>query len=324
MRPLAGLYKMSVTKTAPFDRRPVGRFAPSPTGDLHFGSMVAAVGSYLQAKHTAGTWLVRIEDLDPPREVAGAADRQLQTLARFGLKPDRPVERQSRMGARYQSALAALDQQGHTFACSCTRKSLPADGIYPGTCRPGPAPGRPARAIRFNVGEFTVCFEDPIQGRQEQTPARQSGDFVIRRADGLIAYQLAVVVDDAAAGVTEVVRGADLIDSTGRQILLQRALGLPQPSYAHLPLMVDGRGRKLSKSAGDDPIDRLPPAAALRLVLRALGHEPPGQLRSLDGIWQWAHRHWCLERVPAGPVSIDVHGGDGEDYTQPVDAPIQI
>ncbi len=310
--------------TAPFDRPYVGRFAPSPTGELHFGSMVAAVGSYLRAREMGGAWRVRIEDLDPPREIAGAAERQLQTLARFGLLPDGPVERQSLLQSRYQRALHGLLQRGLAFRCSCTRKDLPTDGVYPGTCRKNAASGRPARSIRFRVDDAELEFDDAVQGPQRQNPAQQCGDFVIRRTDGLIAYQLAVVVDDGSAGVTEVVRGADLVDSTARQILLQRALGLPRTAYAHLPLIVDAHGRKLSKSEGDDPIERLPTPAALRLVLRALGHEPPGGLRTLDALWAWAEKNWNLEQVPAGPVSIGVQGPDHDDYTQSVEASKQI
>lgn len=324
MRPGPVNCKRNVAGTAPFDPSYVGRFAPSPTGDLHFGSMVAAVGSYLQARRMGGAWLVRIEDLDPPREVAGAADRQLQTLARFGLMPDRPVERQSLLQRRYRLALDSLLEQAAAFRCSCTRKDLPADGVYPGTCREAPADGRPARSIRFRVSDAEIRFQDAVQGPQSQKPEQQCGDFVIRRADGLTAYQLAVVVDDAAAGVTEVVRGADLIDSTGRQIMLQRALGLAQPAYAHLPLIVDACGRKLSKSAGDDPVDRLPTPGALRLVLRALGHEPPPGKKTLAALWQWAQLNWRLENVPAGPVSISVQGSSSGDYTPSVEAPIQI
>jgi len=324
MRPGSGNCKRNVAETALFDPSYVGRFAPSPTGDLHFGSMVAAVGSYLQARRMDGLWLVRVEDLDPPREVAGAADRQLQTLARFGLLPDRPVERQSLLRRRHQLALTTLLKRAAAFRCSCTRKDLPADGVYPGTCREAPAAGRPARSIRFRVSAAEIRFHDAIQGPQRQNPAQQCGDFVIRRADGLIAYQLAVVVDDAAAGVTEVVRGADLIESTSRQIMLQRALGLPQPGYAHLPLIVDARGRKLSKSDGADPVDRLPTAGALRLVLRALGHEPPSGKKSLAALWQWAQLNWRLENVPVGPVCISVQGSRSGDYTPTVEASIQI
>lgn len=285
----------------------IGRFAPSPTGELHFGSLVAAVGSLLQARSRGGQWLLRIEDIDPPREVAGAAQSQIDTLKRFGMMPDAPVSFQRTSARLHQAALEKLLASGLAFHCGCSRKDLPADGIYPGTCRDGLAPERMPRSIRLRVADTQIGFHDLVQGQCHQYPARECGDFVVRRADGLIAYQLAVVVDDAAGGVTEVVRGADLIDSTARQILVYRALGLSMPEYAHLPLIVDEHGRKLSKSEGDDPVHSLAPATALRLALRALGHEPPPACRSLDSLWQQALENWQLERVPKGPVCIGVH-----------------
>lgn len=320
MCPKSRHYKMTAAENRSLDRRYIGRFAPSPTGDLHFGSLVAAAGSFLQARTSGGIWLVRIEDLDPPREVSGAAERQLATLARFGLVSDLPVERQSSHRARHERILAGLVAAGRAFHCGCSRSDLPDTGIYPGTCRRGLGEGRRARSIRFAVEPGPVCFHDRIQGPISQAPASQCGDFVVRRADGLIAYQLAVVVDDAAAGVTEVVRGSDLIESTGRQILLQRALDLPRPGYVHLPLIVDRTGRKLSKSDNDDPVHRYPPETALRLALTALGHEPPARACSLDAQWAWALANWKLERVPRGPVHIDVQGQAGRVYT-PEDHP---
>lgn len=284
-----------------------GRFAPSPTGELHFGSLVAAVGSCLNARARGGQWLVRIEDIDPPREVPGAARSQIATLRRFGLIPDQPVIYQSRLRARHDAALEQLLGQGNAFHCGCSRSDLPPDGVYPGTCREGLPPGRSARSVRLRVSGQAVDFLDPIQGPCRQNPATEFGDFVIRRADGLIAYQLAVVVDDAASGITEVVRGADLIDSTGRQLEVYRALGLTPPSHAHLPLVVDEQGRKLSKSDGDDPIRSHPPATALRLALRALGHEPPAGARSLESLWNAALEDWDIRQVPTGPVCIGVH-----------------
>lgn len=292
-----------------------GRFAPSPTGELHFGSLVAAVGSYLQARASDGEWTIRIEDLDPPREVPGAADRQVETLAAFGLLSDLPVQRQSRFSARHHAALDRLVQAGLAFPCACTRKDLPPDGVYPGTCRAGIAAGKSARSIRFRVTPGCVRFTDALLGPQEQTPALECGDFVIRRADGLVAYQLAVVVDDAAAGITQVVRGADLLDSTGRQILLAQALSLTPPGYLHLPLVVDATGRKLSKSQRDDPVRRHPPATALRLALRALGHEPPAGTRSVTAQLAWARAEWNIAALPQGPVAIDVQGDGQRDYT---------
>lgn len=247
-----------------------GRFAPSPTGDLHFGSLLAAFGSWLLARHHGGEWWVRIEDLDPPREVAGAADRQLQALSAFGLHADGPVVRQSARTACYQAALQRLLESGHAFECHCTRAELAAHAGIHRECV-----GRAHRAlpaIRFRVPDgCRLAFEDGIQGPQAQRVDLEAGDFVLRRADGLWAYQLAVVVDDAAQGITDVVRGADLLDSTPRQILLQRALGLPLPRYAHLPLVRDEAGRKLSKSSNAWPVDPTTPAAGLRAAWHALG-----------------------------------------------------
>lgn len=283
-----------------------GRFAPSPTGDLHFGSLVAAVGSYLQARAHRGQWLIRIEDIDPPREVAGAADRQLETLSEFGLVPDQPVIYQSQRGTAYQGALEHLLAAGFAFHCGCSRSDLPASGIYPGTCRNGLPDGRPARSIRVRVDDSLIGFVDGVQGPQQQNPATQSGDFVVRRADGLVAYQLAVVVDDAAAEITEVVRGADLIDSTARQLHIYQCLGLPAPAYAHLPVIVDEHGEKLSKSTQADPVRRLGPRTALRLALRALGHEPPAALQGVAAQLNWAKDHWQLGQVPLGPAAIGV------------------
>ena len=309
-----------MSESGPFDLRHLGRFAPSPTGELHFGSLVAAVGSYLQARSRAGGWIIRIEDLDPPREKPGAAQSQLATLRRFGMISDRPVEYQSSLRSRHEAAVRNLLEARLAFLCACSRSQLPANGVYPGTCRSGIRAGQRARAVRFQVPDTEIEFFDLLRGIQRQSPARQCGDFIIRRADDLIAYQLAVVVDDAQAGVTEVVRGVDLIDSTARQILLQRALGLAQPCYLHLPLIIDAHGRKLSKSSGDDPVSRYRPADALRLALRALGHEPPAATQSLETQWAWARGAWQIERIPQGPIAIDVQSPGREVYTPRIDA----
>ncbi len=295
----------SSSESASTPRR--GRFAPSPTGQLHFGSLLAAAGSYLQAKANDGDWLLRIEDIDPPREVPGAARGQIETLRLFGMVPDRPVIWQSRSSKRHQAALAMLLQSGQAFHCGCSRRDLPADGVYPGTCRHGIPAGREARSVRLKVDDRVISFHDAVQGDCHQNPGRECGDFIIRRADGLMAYQLAVVVDDAEAGVSEIVRGADLIDSTGRQVHVYRCLGIEPPAYAHLPLVVDNDGRKLSKSEADDPVQRRRPQTTLRLVLRALGHEPPADCQSLDSLWRWALDHWNIQQVPKGPVHIGVH-----------------
>ena len=247
-----------------------GRFAPSPTGPLHFGSLLAAFGSWLMARHAGGTWRVRIEDIDPPREVSGAAEAQLRTLEGFGLLPDGPVLRQGERDAAYRAALDRLLAGGEAFECHCSRSDLAASGGVHRACVRGARKTDPA--IRLRVPEGTViAIDDRVQGTVEQDVAREVGDFVLRRADGPWAYQLAVVVDDAAQDITEVVRGADLLDSTARQVFLQRRLGLPTPAYAHLPLVVDGDGRKLSKSAAALPVDDADPLPALRAAWLALG-----------------------------------------------------
>ena len=246
-----------------------GRFAPSPTGDLHPGSLVAALGSWLLARQAGGTWLVRVEDVDPPREVAGATQRQLDALTAFGLLSDEAVVRQSERGALYAAALERLLATGHAFECHCSRRDL-ADtrGIHR-HCIPGRHRADPAIRLRVPEGT-TIAFQDALQGDVVQDVAREVGDFVLRRAEGLWAYQLAVVVDDASQAITDVVRGADLLDSTPRQILLQRLLGLPAPRHAHLPLVVDGHGRKLSKSDAATPIDPRHPLPALPAAWAAL------------------------------------------------------
>ncbi|WP_376690954.1 tRNA glutamyl-Q(34) synthetase GluQRS [Wenzhouxiangella sp. EGI_FJ10409] len=285
-----------------------GRFAPSPTGALHFGSLVAAVGSFLRARSLGGRWLVRVEDIDPPREVAGAAEEQIATLAAFGLLPDAPVSYQSESSGLHERALEQLLASGAAFRCGCSRRHLPSDGVYPGTCRNGIPSGRQPRSVRMRTDNAEVeCFEDAVQGRYCDHPGRISGDFIIRRGDGLIAYQLAVVVDDAAAGITEVVRGADLIDSTPRQLLVYRRLGLNPPDWMHLPVVTDDNGRKLSKSDNDDPVFARPHAEALRLALRALGHEPPAGARLLETQLDWARSNFDIGRIPLGPVAVGVH-----------------
>jgi glutamyl-Q tRNA(Asp) synthetase len=281
-----------------------GRFAPSPTGPLHFGSLLAALGSWLLARHAGGEWLVRVEDLDPPREVPGAAAGQLRTLAGFGLEPDGPVLWQSTRGDAYQAALDTLLASGHAFACRCSRAALASGGGVHRECIPGAM--RPDPAIRLRVPDgATVAFDDALQGRFAQDVATAIGDFVLRRADGPWAYQLAVVVDDAAQGVTDVIRGADLLDSTPRQILLQRALGLPTPRYAHLPLVLDADGRKLSKSLAARPVDAADPLPALHAAWAALGqsHAAVAGAGSV-GAWQRAAlAAFEPAAIPPGPVA---------------------
>ena len=284
-----------------------GRFAPSPSGALHFGSLVAAVGSYLEAKRRGGVWLVRMEDLDPPRMQAGAADRILRTLEACGLFWDGEIMLQSRRGAAYRAALERLEAQGLAYACGCSRREIADSGlgpdgtlIYPGTCRAGLAPGKAARATRLRVGHESITFHDALQGRIHQDLAAEVGDFVLRRADGLYAYQLAVVVDDAEQGITDVVRGADLLDSTPRQIYLQRLLGLPTPRYLHLPAAVNAAGEKLSKQTLAQPVDVRNPVPALAQVMDFLGHAPPADLRRATPaeFWRWALAHWDAARIP--------------------------
>lgn len=282
-----------------------GRFAPSPTGPLHFGSLLAALGSWLMARHAGGAWLVRVEDLDPPREMAGAAERQLAALRAFGLESDEPIVRQSERGAFYQAALDRLLASGRAFVCHCSRSDLAGEGGIHRACvatQPRPDP-----AIRFRVTDGTaLAFDDAIQGRIRQDVAAEVGDFVLRRTDGLWAYQLAVVVDDAAQAITDVVRGADLLDSTPRQILLQRALDLSTPRYAHLPLVLGEDGRKLSKSAAALPVDPADPLPALRSAWRALSQPPLARaptvaatLAAMRGAFDPA----LLPRAPALPLA---------------------
>ncbi len=284
----------------------VGRFAPSPTGPLHIGSLIAAAGSYLEARTRGGRWLVRMEDVDTPRIVAGAADSILATLERFGFEWDDTVVWQSRRRNAYAAAFERLRADGHVFPCACTRSemadsALARDGSrrYPGTCRNGLPPGRTARAWRVRA-DGLVRFDDAIQGVQEEDLSRDVGDYVVLRADGLHAYQLAVVVDDADAGVTHVLRGADLLDSTGRQIHLQHCLGLPVPAYAHLPVATNAADEKLSKQTLARAIDDMPPTTALLAALRFLGQNPPPMLTGapLAEIWAWAFIHWRSSAVP--------------------------
>ncbi|HEX5306094.1 MAG TPA: tRNA glutamyl-Q(34) synthetase GluQRS [Dyella sp.] len=249
-----------------------GRFAPSPTGSLHFGSLVAAVGSWLCARHAGGRWLVRMEDIDPPREVPGSAEAILAALPAFGLVADEPALFQSQRQAAYDAAFEQLRAGGHLFRCGCSRSALAeAGGLHrDGRCVAAADPDRPA-AWRLRVPDVDIAFDDGLQGAQRQNLREAVGDFVIRRADGLYSYQLACVVDDAFQGITEVVRGADLLDSTPRQIHLQRCLGLPTPRYLHLPLVLDAEGRKLSKSSLATAIDPADPLPALRRALAFLG-----------------------------------------------------
>ena len=280
----------------------IGRFAPSPTGPMHFGTLIAATGSYLQARANDGEWLLRIEDVDTTRAVPGMADHMLRTLELFGFEWDREVIVQSRRDDMYADALQRLIDDELIFPCTCSRKQLAdADAdVYPGTCRTRTLPLREQHALRVRVPDQTIEFEDAVMGVQTQKLASECGDFVLRRRDGLYAYQLAVVVDDALQGVTEVVRGADLLDSTARQIYLQQRLGYTTPHYLHLPVAVDSYGAKLGKSTGAAELDVKQPASEIRRVLAFLGMHPPAELanETLDCVWRWATGHWDKRNIP--------------------------
>ncbi|PLX90458.1 MAG: tRNA glutamyl-Q(34) synthetase GluQRS [Desulfuromonas sp.] len=286
---------------------PVGRFAPSPTGPLHSGSLIAAIGSFCLARRLSGRWLLRMEDLDTPRVVPGAADQILRTLERLGLHWDGEILWQSRRQQAYQQALESLTERGLIFPCGCSRKEILASAphpgeegpIYPGHCRNGLAPGRRPRALRVRVPRQVICFTDGVFGPISQGLEEAVGDFVLRRADGLFAYQLAVVVDDAESGVNQVVRGADLLTSTPRQIFLHAAFGNPIPDYIHLPLATDLAGIKLSKrhgaaiSSGD--------SQAMVEALRFLGQQVP---REMEGeapqqLLSWAVAHFDIRKIAA-------------------------
>lgn len=280
-----------------------GRFAPSPTGALHFGSLLAALASWLRARSQGGRWLLRIEDIDPPREVAGASERIIAALAAFGMEADAPVLFQHARSDAYARALQQLLDTGLAFPCHCSRSDLVASGGHHGRCLPGAGRKRQP-AWRFLAPAGEIGFDDAIQGWQAQDVAREVGDFVLRRSEGLWAYQLAVVVDDADQGITEIVRGADLLDSTPRQILLQRALGLPTPAYAHIPVLLGDDGQKLSKQTHALPVDLDAPMPALRHALHLLGI-PVARLReggTPQALLAAAAGHFDLSRIARTPA----------------------
>jgi glutamyl-Q tRNA(Asp) synthetase len=305
--------------TAPAPRQPgryVGRFAPSPTGPLHAGSLVAALASWLDARAHGGRWLLRIEDVDTPRCVPGADREILRQLAALGLEPDAPPQWQSRRGGHYEAALARLVACGRAYPCACTRLQVAAacaalgqapvrhgERVYPGTCRPeqGGLHGQPARAWRLRLPDAAhVAWHDRRNGAQQQDVAAMVGDFVLKRADGLWAYQLAVVVDDAEQQVSDVVRGDDLADNTPRQILLQRALGLPTPRYLHTPLLCSADGAKLSKQHGAPALDVADALAALRSAALPLGLDVAGTTRAdwlAAAVAAWRGRHVVAPRA---------------------------
>lgn len=303
----------------------IGRFAPSPTGPLHFGSLVAAVASYCDAKANSGQWLVRMEDLDRPREVSGAADEILRSLDAFGFEWDGEISYQSKRDGQYAEALNQLQKQALIYPCTCTRKEIAdssnavgIDGlIYPKTCiKHTPMSntlGHPLSnslleldspcihaAYRALVLDKNITFLDAIQGEITQNMAHDVGDFIVKRADGLFAYQLAVVVDDAAQDISHIVRGADLLDSTPRQIYLQQSLGLPIPHYAHIPIATNYAGEKLSKQTRAQPLSTRLAGHQLFEALRFLGQQAPVEISSgnLSEIWRWAISHWNIANVP--------------------------
>ena len=296
----------------------IGRFAPSPTGPLHFGSLVAALGSWLDARAAGGRWLVRMEDLDRPRCVPGAADTILRQLENYGLFWDGEVLAQSSRDAAYESALQQLHESGAVYRCICTRSLLSdaprnaqGETIYPGTCRDSAVDAHTPYAWRVRAPEDVIRFTDRIFGEIVQSVARDVGDFVVKRADGLFAYQLAVVVDDAHQHITHIVRGADLLWNTPRQIALQTLLGVPTPSYAHLPLVTNALGQKLSKQTLAPTLPEHDQNQVLREALNVLGHAPPtGLMRASPAeLLAWAVANWRIEAVPRKALlpSPDVH-----------------
>ena len=285
-----------------------GRYAPSPTGPLHFGSLVAAMGSFLQARAHQGRWLLRIENIDPPREVPGAATSILKTLERLGFEWDGPAGFQADNSARHRDVLDELRTKGQVYACECSRKQIEAyqaqhglaRGVYPRLCAHKNLPAG-GNCTRVHV-QGSVQFDDVLQGSVREDLENDVGDFVVWRRDGLVAYQLAVVVDDADQGITDVVRGADLLDNTARQIFLQQLLGFRTPGYAHLPVAVDRTGKKLSKQTHARPIDDYVPLQALLAAWEFLAQQRPDvELSDVEDFWRWAARHWHLSLVP--PVS---------------------
>lgn len=287
----------------------IGRFAPSPTGPLHFGSLLAAIASFLEARSHGGQWLLRVEDIDPPREQPGATDEILAALEHYGFEWDGPISYQSASRDAHDNAIQALVDAGKAYPCGCSRRDLAAASrgtlgiIYPGTCRAGS--NATDFALRVRTDDVAISFDDRLQGPQSQQLESDSGDFVILRRDGLIAYQLAVVVDDHLQGITDVVRGIDLMGSTPRQIWLQQLLGYAIPEYCHIPVAINNQGQKLSKSHGAKGVNRNRVKVNLVTALQMLGQSPPPELLSaqLAEIWRWALHHWRID-VLAGQTEI--------------------
>jgi glutamyl-Q tRNA(Asp) synthetase len=281
-----------------------GRFAPSPTGPLHLGSLIAALASFLDARKHDGRWLVRMEDLDPPREQFGAAEKILASLSAHGLRSDEPVLWQSRRGDRYRAALAQLAADGLLFPCVCSRRLLGPRGACEGRCRGRQMSLQQPSATRIAVPPDTLIeFTDLLQGPQQWPLGRDCPDFTLLRKDGLFAYQLAVVVDDGEQGVTHVVRGSDLLDSTPRQIFLQHQLRLPTPAYLHIPVITNELGQKFSKQNHAPALADHCAAANLRMALRFLcQQEPPEPAITVEQILAFARQHWSRERLPPVPA----------------------
>ncbi len=278
----------------------MGRFAPTPSGDLHLGSLYSAAASYLDARANHGRWLVRLEDIDRPREIAGAAASILRTLHAFGFEWDGEVIRQRDRLERYFEALQILQSRQLTFECSCSRLQLEEESRYPGTCRVRPSIMGVSTATRLRIEPGKVIFSDRIQGIYRQDIAAAVGDVIVKRRDQIFAYLLAVVVDDAAQGVTHIVRGADLLDNTPRQIYLQKALGLPQPDYAHVPVLTEPDDTKLAKSRRSVRLGNDSPLPQLLAVFSMLGLDPPHSLATarLAEAWRWAIARFDIQRVP--------------------------
>lgn len=284
-------------------KRVIGRFAPSPTGPLHFGSVIAALGSYLDAKARGGDWLVRMEDLDPPREQAGADTLILKTLEALGLEWDGAVMYQGQRSEIYQESVDRLFEKELAYYCTCSRKEIARNNesaIYPGTCRGHHEP-RNNSAIRTTINKELITFTDRLQGNFTYNLETDFGDFVVKRRDGLFAYHLAVAIDDAAQGITDIVRGADLLTSTPRQIYLQHVLGLPTPVYLHLPVAMDDSGAKLSKQSYADPVGTTKAVPTLVRALKYLNQDVPDNydLENKTELLKWAISHWNADALPA-------------------------
>ena len=296
-RPVKACPRLSNPNTETY----IGRFAPSPTGHLHLGSLLAAVASYCQARHENGQWLIRMEDLDPPREIPGAADSIINTLNRFGFQHDGEIIKQSQDDRQqaYHRALQQLQKQDLVYACTCSRKQLRGHKIYPGTCRErNQKSSDQPHSLRIRVPDKTFALTDKIQGEFSQNLAADCGDFNLLRKDGLICYQLAVVVDDAFQGITEVVRGVDILDSTPRQLYLIQLLGYSVPDYVHIPVIVGADGHKLSKQTFAKEIHLQEPYPLIHLCLQLLGQNPPHlHARTAPALLDWASQNWSLDQI---------------------------